>query len=125
MLIPNLPDPIADEVSEASQGRKGCLWIIFLLAGILLVVLGILSGVYGYSSGDAAFAYIATIFGILLIVVGLLIFFKSQTQPIAVPHQPEANTTFDKLNELQEMLADGMISEAEFEAKRQDLLDRM
>lgn len=125
MLFPNLPDPVADEVSEASQGRKGCLWIISLVIGVLLVVLGILSAVYGDSSGYAVFALIAIIFGILLIVVGLVIFFKSENQPIAVRQQPEVNTTFDKLNELQEMLDAGMISEAEFESKRQDLLGRM
>lgn len=122
---------------ETKQAKGGCLWISLLVAGILFSVLGIASGSFSdnradgpnFTAGTSASVgpWIFVVLGVLLIISAVIIrSSQNKTDATSTPAPaPAPTSTTKKLEELDGMRKSGLITDAEFEAKRKDLLDRM
>lgn len=122
---------------EAKQSKGGGMWISLLVVGMILGAFGILQGThtdnsyYGmnFTAGTSATvtAWLLVGFSILLILSALVVRgSQNKTVVISTPAPaPVPTSTTKKLEELDGMRKSGLITDAEFEAKRKDLLDRM
>lgn len=123
---------------EAKQSKGGGLWISLLVVGIILGALGIFSGSFSdnradgpnFTAGTSASVgpWIFVVLAVLLIISAVIIrsSHNNKTVVISTPAPaPVPTSTTKKLEELDGMRKSGLITDAEFEAKRKDLLDRM
>ncbi|MGO2032100.1 MAG: SHOCT domain-containing protein [Glutamicibacter ardleyensis] len=131
--------------TNRNPAPKDHTWIYLLVIGVLMGILGIAMGSnrsYGSltsfqaGNGEGIAAWILTVVGILLVIIGIAVVMmqKEPTPPSIVSTQATAPVApapvvekpiKGKLQELNELLNDGLISQQEYDKKRRDLLDKM
>lgn len=130
MFTPNLPDPVADEVAEASRGSKGCLLGFLYTVGLLVAVVGAFLIASSETNRGETISMIVVGVGVLLLITAITIHLKPEPRSSGLLDGPmsyveDDASTAERLAELQGLLDDGLITQEEFQSKRQEILDQI
>lgn len=132
LLSPNLPDPIAHEVAEASRNSKSCLLGLLYALGVTSAAIGLFVIVAGEYRNTVIGGWITLTTGVLLLLLGIIIHLWPAQRSSGLAEftpiddsQVAKNSISSKLAELDLLFENGLITEPEYREKREQVLDHL